>query len=682
MCSYKAIEDEVLPYMNAAKQEKQRAQWSVDGDYLFVKILAEHAECSAKHGLKMNHCPIDSAIINEVASGLNNNIDVAKLAQELAAKYPNKKLEGRSVENINLLISLKQHMPEFTYRQLNSKHTNMCTRTIIPFHDIIDIGRPFKSKTIFDKDCKRFVKVIMEFYSYVIANSIHTVDLNLYARKSGKGSKLLEQWLTAMLNTHKQNMVNFLYACGIKLAKAYIKSKRAASRTFEEARFLESNSFPPKIVQMVLREYIDHIAKNEIDDAALGMPVTQGFMVRDPEQQQQQPLSDGPSNNTEERQRSPESQSQPSHTSPSADLQPHTQSMPPSAAAASAQSSTMPPYSYHTREESLRWQPYPYHRQAAYDGGNRRLGMGNEMQHAHWSPPPSSEIYSHMRFRPAMNSALPISSMHCPGYMDQRALPPLDSPAAYVPRQIPGRAFAGAGGPDIRQQRSGYYHHLPPQQHSPAMPMQRGSSEMYSRYRYPSASASRPPPPRPSFSSNRYHPYYPQQRMPHEFGYQSSSSSAAHRSPCCEPAEPKAEQQRAGTLSSTRQQQSVSLSPATVPMDVRSQPDIQADAADAKPVSVPASPASNQTPLSKHANENSSSRQSGASQDVQNELKTLQQLFGSGEQLSAKKCGLAKVTNSQAEGLQSKEPAASTPASASEDGNVESKSISISSLLS
>ncbi|KAJ1750550.1 hypothetical protein LPJ79_002824 [Coemansia sp. RSA 1821] len=548
-------ENEILPYVNIAKSEKQRAQWSVDGDYLFVKILAEHAECSAKHGLKMNHCPIDSAIINEVASGLNNNMNVDLLAQELAAKYPNKKLEGRSADSINLLISLKHHMPQFTYRQLNSKHTNMCTRTIIPFHDIIDIERPFKSKTIFDKDCKRFVKVIVEFYSYVISYGINSVDLNLYVRKSGKGSKLLEQWLTAMLNTHKQNMVNFLYACGVKLASAYIKSKQPASRTFEEARFLESQSFPPKIVQMILREYIDHIAKNEIDDAALGMPVTQSF--KDPDQE-------GAGNNPELY--SPEPEYRAPHASVS--LQQPIQSP------AAVQKPTLPPYSYRPRE-GPRYQPYPHSRQAAYAGGAQRPSIGNEMYHARQSPCP--ETYSR-QYRPIRNPGPPHTMRH-PAYVSQHAMPPMKP--AYVTSHAPGRVSPGAQGPDIHQQSYGYYQPMPLQGY-----------RMSPRYGYPATSAVRPP---PSFSINRFHPY-------------------AQPSPVCrdakayESADSKTEPQMLHS-----QQNSISLSPQTMPTDIQSLPDT-------KSTSVPVSPTA-----SKLAPNDKSGQ---AESDIQNKLETLQQLFG------------------------------------------------------
>ncbi|KAJ2218916.1 hypothetical protein IW143_002909 [Coemansia sp. RSA 520] len=258
------------------KQEKQRAHWSVDGDYMFLEILAQNSACSAKSGLSIRHHPIDTVIINEVASSLNNNVPVNNIVQELAIKYPNKKAESRSPESVNLLVGFKQILPGFSYQQLNSKHTNMCTRTIQPFYHIFEIGRPFRSKSIFLKDSKRFVKVIMEFNAHVIVHSLQSVDLSLFVRKVGKGSKLLEQWLTAMLVTHKQDMVNFLYICGIKLACSYIKSKLPSAQTFEEQRFLEAKSRPPKLVQMVLKEFMNQIIKQETDEAmvALGVPYT------------------------------------------------------------------------------------------------------------------------------------------------------------------------------------------------------------------------------------------------------------------------------------------------------------------------------------------------------------------------------------------------------------------------
>ncbi|KAJ2160921.1 hypothetical protein GGH15_004860, partial [Coemansia sp. RSA 562] len=171
--------------------------------------------------------------------------------------YPNKKAESRSPESVNLLVGFKQILPGFSYQQLNSKHTNMCTRTIQPFYHIFEIGRPFRSKSIFLKDSKRFVKVIMEFNAHVIVHSLQSVDLSLFVRKVGKGSKLLEQWLTAMLVTHKQDML-------------------PSAQTFEEQRFLEAKSRPPKLVQMVLKEFMNQIIKQETDEAmvALGVPYT------------------------------------------------------------------------------------------------------------------------------------------------------------------------------------------------------------------------------------------------------------------------------------------------------------------------------------------------------------------------------------------------------------------------
>ncbi|KAJ2449821.1 hypothetical protein EV183_004670 [Coemansia sp. RSA 2336] len=522
-------ENEVLPYVNTANGDSQRAQWPTDDGYLFVKILAEHAECSGKQGLKLNHCPIDMAVIDEVAVALANNVDVGMLAQSLAAKYPNKKLEGRSADSINLLISFKQHIPQFTYRQHNHKHTNFCTRTIIPFQDIFNIGRPFKSKNIFDKVCKRFVKVIIEFYSHIISFGIHSVDLNLYARKSGSNSKQLDQWLTAMLNTHKQNMVGFLFACGVKLATSYIKSKRPESHTYEETRFLEAQSFPPKIVLMILREYLDHIAKHDVDDAMLGMSVTQTF--KELEQQE------GTGNDRE--QYSPEAEYRAPHASVS--VQQPAQSpialqqpiQPPAAA-------QNPGYSYRPREDP-RYQPYPRSRQAAYAAGARRPSIGNEMQHAYQSPRPElyGRQYGPIRTHP----------MQHPAYMSQHAMPPMKP--VYAASQAPGRVSYGAEGPGSRQQPNGYYR---------PMLVQRGP--VSPSYGYRATAAARPP---PTSSASRFHPYaQPAPTYRQARAYESVQSTPQALPP---------------------QLNSNSMSPQTMPTDVQSQPDTKATSVPATPIS-------------------------------------------------------------------------------------------------
>ncbi|KAJ2807533.1 hypothetical protein H4R21_000438 [Coemansia helicoidea] len=245
------------------RYERQRAHWSAEGDALFVSILAKHSTLDEQEGLITNHRHIDPAIIDDISRALGRNVAVEDLVQEMAIKYPNKKVDGRSYDSIALIIEMKRAMPKFTHLQLNHKHINMWTRTIYPFCTLSRTGELFRGKSVFHKDNKRFIKVLMEFISYVIANGLRGVDPDLFGRKVGRGTKLLEQWLAAMLKTHRQRMANFLYKCGIKLACLYIRSKLAAERSPEENAFLESTSFTPKAVQTVLKEYMEQISNQE-----------------------------------------------------------------------------------------------------------------------------------------------------------------------------------------------------------------------------------------------------------------------------------------------------------------------------------------------------------------------------------------------------------------------------------
>ncbi|KAJ2779993.1 hypothetical protein H4R18_003693 [Coemansia javaensis] len=253
--------------LRSSRHEKQRAHWSVEGDCLFVSILAQHTVCNEEEGLIINHKYVDPAIIEDVGRSLARRVPVDDLVQELSIKYPNKREDGRSPESVNLIVELKSRMPAFSYQQLNHKHINMWTRSISPFRLLYQTGALFRGKSVFHKDYKRFVKVIMVFNAHVIINGIRAVDPDVFVRKAGKGSKLLEQWLTAMLKIHKQRMANFLYKCGIKLASSYIASKPVAERTPEEHAFLKATTFYPKAVQAVLKDYMDQIVNMESSDA-------------------------------------------------------------------------------------------------------------------------------------------------------------------------------------------------------------------------------------------------------------------------------------------------------------------------------------------------------------------------------------------------------------------------------
>ncbi|KAJ2782479.1 hypothetical protein H4R18_002231 [Coemansia javaensis] len=250
-----------------------RMQWSPNENYIFVSILARHSVCNERQGLVLNHMSVDAKIINDVAKGLGGGVDIDELVRQLAAKYPAKKKEHRSHACINLITEMKKKIPRYSYQQLNNKHINMWTRTIAPFRQMFDCGSPYKGKSPFHRDCKRFIKVLLEFLSNMIANGVTQVDLQVFARRADKGCKLLEQWLTAMLATHGVGMVNFLYACGVRVATAFINGKNLKDRSAEETRFLNTELHTPKEVHTVLRAYMDRIATCEALDAIPTQPI-------------------------------------------------------------------------------------------------------------------------------------------------------------------------------------------------------------------------------------------------------------------------------------------------------------------------------------------------------------------------------------------------------------------------
>ncbi|KAJ2779992.1 hypothetical protein H4R18_003692 [Coemansia javaensis] len=266
----RSVCDDVL---DGSQPSGTRASWSTNDDHIFVSILARHSVCNERQGLVLNHMSVDAKIINDVAKGLGGGVDIDELVRQLAAKYPAKKKEHRSHACINLITEMKKKIPRYSYQQLNNKHINMWTRTIAPFRQMFDCGSPYKGKSPFHRDCKRFIKVLLEFLSNMIANGVTQVDLQVFARRADKGCKLLEQWLTAMLATHGVGMVNFLYACGVRVATAFINGKNLKDRSAEETRFLNTELHTPKEVHTVLRAYMDRIATCEALDAIPTQPI-------------------------------------------------------------------------------------------------------------------------------------------------------------------------------------------------------------------------------------------------------------------------------------------------------------------------------------------------------------------------------------------------------------------------
>ncbi|KAJ2427530.1 hypothetical protein GGF47_001736, partial [Coemansia sp. RSA 2524] len=150
----------------------------------------------------------------------------------------------------------------FNFRQINNKHINMWTRVIVPFRQVFESGTLYKGKSMFHKDCKRFNKVIMEFVASINTTGLEKANYNMYCR-AGKGSKQLEQWLTAMLHIHKQNMVEYLFSCSAKMAFTYICSKGKTSCSQRELEFLNTTSHSPRSILLALKDYMDEIVKYE-----------------------------------------------------------------------------------------------------------------------------------------------------------------------------------------------------------------------------------------------------------------------------------------------------------------------------------------------------------------------------------------------------------------------------------
>ncbi|KAJ2832718.1 hypothetical protein J3B01_004734 [Coemansia erecta] len=239
-----------------------RAHWAADVDYMFFETLAKHTSYTKQDGMAFNHKYADADIINDVTRDLAANRPIPNIVQDLAIKFSNKIEQHRSHESIELLIELKKVIPEFNFRQINNKHINMWTRVIVPFRQVFESGTLYKGKSMFHKDCKRFNKVIMEFVASINTTGLEKANYNMYCR-AGKGSKQLEQWLTAMLHIHKQNMVEYLFSCSAKMAFTYICSKGKTSCSQRELEFLNTTSHSPRSILLALKDYMDEIVKYE-----------------------------------------------------------------------------------------------------------------------------------------------------------------------------------------------------------------------------------------------------------------------------------------------------------------------------------------------------------------------------------------------------------------------------------
>ncbi|KAJ2760291.1 hypothetical protein IWQ56_005519, partial [Coemansia nantahalensis] len=210
--------------------------------------------------LILNHKYIDPAVVKDIAAGLDNNTHIDDLVKRLAQKYATKKEEHRSYECIGLISRLREKVPQFSWDQLNHKHINMWTRTIVPFRQLFHSGQLFRGKHILHKDCKRFTKAIIDYFVHIIAKGMSHADPNMFVKGADRGSRLLEQWLTAMLVHHGQDMVNFLFVCGTRLATSFIDSKSSQEHTPQDTQFLNTKSPRPEQVLHVLKELMCHIS--------------------------------------------------------------------------------------------------------------------------------------------------------------------------------------------------------------------------------------------------------------------------------------------------------------------------------------------------------------------------------------------------------------------------------------
>ncbi|KAJ2635832.1 hypothetical protein GGF40_003367 [Coemansia sp. RSA 1286] len=237
-----------------------RTVWSIEDDYTFVHTLSKNTICNDKDGLILNHKYVEPSIISFVQKLLNQKLSIGNISQELAQKFPNKSQDLRSIGCLKLLIELKSNLSDFSYSQLNHKHINMWTRSIVPFRNLFSTGSLFKGKSRFHKDCKRFAKCLLEFLVYEQAIGDKDNYANIFAKGPSQGSKLLEQWLNAMFKVHGKKMASFLLCCSTKLAHSFVGGLMAQKASGgAEKSFLERPN--PSISELipVLRSYLAQI---------------------------------------------------------------------------------------------------------------------------------------------------------------------------------------------------------------------------------------------------------------------------------------------------------------------------------------------------------------------------------------------------------------------------------------
>ncbi|KAJ2448884.1 hypothetical protein GGF42_004954, partial [Coemansia sp. RSA 2424] len=248
-----------LSTQHLQQQQALRTSWSAEADYSFVRTLARHTSCDGTNGLHLNHSYVDQVAIQLVEDSLSHNVDAALIARECSSRFPNKNDAHYSVQSIELLGELSKNCPGFSLQQINQKHMNMWTRTIVPFRQVFETGMLYKSKPLFHKDCKRFSKVFINFLVFVVQNGIATDYCPTLIKSTGQASKLLEQWIVAMFEHHGINMSHFMFQCGLRLCRAYIRNKQTIHPTASEHAILSSPSPSASDVLVVLKSYFGYI---------------------------------------------------------------------------------------------------------------------------------------------------------------------------------------------------------------------------------------------------------------------------------------------------------------------------------------------------------------------------------------------------------------------------------------
>ncbi|KAJ2316562.1 hypothetical protein GGI00_006978, partial [Coemansia sp. RSA 2681] len=245
------------------RQQPLRTSWSAEADYIFVKTLAQHTSCDGTNGLHLNYSYVDQVAIQLVEDSLSHNIDAAIIAQECSSRFPNKSKCHYSVQSIELLGELSKNCPGFSLQQLNQKHINIWGRTVVPFRQVFEMGKLYKSKPLFHNDCKKFSKVLINFLAFVVQNGIAADYCPTLIKSMGQASKLMEQWIVAMFGHHGVNMSHFMFQCGLRLCRAYIRNKQTIHPTASEHAILSSPSPPASDVLVVLKSYFGYICGYE-----------------------------------------------------------------------------------------------------------------------------------------------------------------------------------------------------------------------------------------------------------------------------------------------------------------------------------------------------------------------------------------------------------------------------------